>query len=197
LIAGIVVLIYWGRVARMAWKQRRRSGRAANFLPPEPLGKVLRLVWIPAVIVWIVHPFVTAWLAEPPAPLRPLFYSPWLAWPAAALAVVALALTLLCWRRMGKSWRMGIDPAEKTQLVLSGPYRLVRHPIYALSSLLMLCTLLIVPSPLMLAAGAVHLLLLQWEARREERHLLGQHGDAYARYCARVGRFVPIRFLRS
>ena len=31
---------------------------------------------------------------------------------------------------MGRSWRMGIDPAEKTSLVTRGPYRWMRHPIY-------------------------------------------------------------------
>jgi protein-S-isoprenylcysteine O-methyltransferase Ste14 len=199
LIVGVVVLIYWGRVARMAYKQRRRYGRGANFLPPERIGRLLRIIWIPAVFVWIVHPMMTgvflngkqSWWVER------LVHWPWLAWMGAVIVVLSLLLTFLCWRKMGKSWRMGIDPSEKTHLVVEGPFQWVRHPIYALSSLMMLASLAVVPSPLMLAAGAVHLLLLQWEARREERHLIGQHGDAYIRYCAEVGRFLPMRLRRS
>jgi protein-S-isoprenylcysteine O-methyltransferase Ste14 len=43
----------------------------------------------------------------------------------------------------------------------------------------------------MIAAAAVHLLLLQWEARREERHLSQIHGAEYDQYRAAVGRFFP------
>jgi protein-S-isoprenylcysteine O-methyltransferase Ste14 len=167
-ILGIIILTYWARVARLAMKARKRSGRAGNFLPPEPLGRVLRIIWIPVVIIWIVHPFLTAALTHPPTLIRPILHEPWLAWPAVLIAALALAGSLICWKRMGRSWRMGIDPAEKTDLVITGPFAYVRHPIYALSSLLMLATIAAIPSPLMIAAGLVHLLLLQWEARREE-----------------------------
>jgi protein-S-isoprenylcysteine O-methyltransferase Ste14 len=105
--------------------------------------------------------------------------------------MLAFIATWICWKKMGTSWRMGIDPNDKTQLVVTGPYARLRHPIYALSSLLMICTMLILPSPAMLAVGAVHLSLLQWEARREERYLTALHGPSYVQYSARTGRFLP------
>jgi hypothetical protein len=43
----------------------------------------------------------------------------------------------------------------------------------------------------MIAAAAVHVGLLLWESQREEQHLLRVHGNAYARYRATVGRFIP------
>lgn len=98
---------------------------------------------------------------------------------------------------MGRSWRMGIDPAERTEMISQGPYRWLAHPIYALSQLMMLGTLLSLPSPLMMIAGALHLSLLHWEARREERHMLRSHGEMYRRYRARVGGFVPKFPVRS
>jgi protein-S-isoprenylcysteine O-methyltransferase Ste14 len=51
---------------------------------------------------------------------------------------------------MGKSWRMGINPNEKTQLIVSGPYAYIRHPIYAIQSLMLLASMILLPSPLML-----------------------------------------------
>ena len=92
---------------------------------------------------------------------------------------------------MGKSWRMGIDPHEKTRLIVSGPYAYVRHPIYALSSVLMVASFVAVPTIPMLIVAIVHCGLLQWEARREERYLLSVHGQAYQDYLAHVGRFIP------
>jgi len=190
-ILGLIIGGYWLRVLRMARKAKRTRGRAANFLPPEPVGRILRVLWIPIVLVWIVHPFVTS-LAHPVrGRFTPLIASGWLAWPAVALAGLCFWLTRICWRTMGKSWRMGIDPTERTALVIAGPYRYVRHPIYALSQLMMLASAAAIPSPLMIAAALLHVLLLQWEARREEAHLISVHGQDYRQYCTRIGRFIP------
>jgi protein-S-isoprenylcysteine O-methyltransferase Ste14 len=193
LLVGLILVAYWGRVARMVRKLRRQTGQSANYVPRERLGLFLRLIWNPVVWVWIASPLANAFAgwAALPAFMCPLANWPVLAWFALAVAAGAFIATLVCWRKMGKSWRMGINPREKTQLVVSGPYAYVRHPIYALSSVLVVCTMIIIPSWLMLGAGAVHLLLLQWEARREESHLLGSHGEIYAAYRRQTGRFLP------
>lgn len=193
LLLGLILATYWARVIRMVLKQRRRTGRDANFVPPEQLGRVIRVIWYPVVVAWIAHPFVTAYKSRPPALLAPLVHSNVVAIVGIALAAAALAGSWVCWKRMGNSWRMGIDPNEKTQLVVTGPYAYVRHPIYALSSLLMIGAVFIIPSPLMLGLAVIHLTCLQWEARREERHMLATNGDQYATYRARVGRFFPRR----
>ena len=196
LLCGILVAVYWMRVGRMAIKTRRKTGNAANLLPPELLGRLLRIIWFPTVGAWIILPFVVATRQQLQLPifLRPLFVDRVINYAAAILVGVCLAASWVCWRRMGKSWRMGINPNEKTTLIVSGPYAYVRHPIYALSTLMMLATIVSVPSPTMLVVGLVHSLLLQWEARREEQYLLSVHGDTYGRYRSAVGRFVPRRF---
>jgi protein-S-isoprenylcysteine O-methyltransferase Ste14 len=205
LIIGLVVAIYWFRVVLMVRRAPRVSaGHGANLLPPERLGRVLRIVWIPVIVLWIALPLLTffarpsdrhlegvraALVARSAAP-------PWLGWAAAVAALLCLLATIVCWNRMGSSWRMGIDPNDKTRLVFGGPYAFVRHPIYGLSSLMMLATMAAVPSALMIAAGVVHVLLLQWEARREEQYLIAVHGDEYRRYALHTGRFFP-RSLRA
>jgi protein-S-isoprenylcysteine O-methyltransferase Ste14 len=55
----------------------------------------------------------------------------------------------------------------------------------------MLATMVAVPTWPMIIVGVIHLLLLQWEARREEQHLINVHGDIYRDYYKRVGRFLP------
>jgi protein-S-isoprenylcysteine O-methyltransferase Ste14 len=140
---------------------------------------------------WIIVPLIIALVRRLPDFLIPLYTQPLITWPAVAIAFAALYGTLICWRKMGRSWRMGIDPGEKTQLVFTGAYAYVRHPIYALSSLLMLASVTAVPAPLMMAVAAIHLCFLQWEARREERYLVQLHGTDYSTYLSNVGRFVP------
>lgn len=190
LFLGAIVAAYWGRVLRMAHKARKKTGRAGNFVPAERLGLMLRFVWIPVVIVWVAQPFVTAF-AHPPVPLRPLWQNAWVAWATAIVAAACFAATRVCWRTMGASWRMGIDSAERTRLVVDGPFARVRHPIYALSQLMMIATVIAIPSPIMISAGVLHVGLMQWEAAREEKYLLQVHGPEYAEYCTRVGRFIP------
>jgi len=106
-------------------------------------------------------------------------------------AVICLLLTSLCWSRMGTRWRMDVSREGKEELITDGPFRHVRHPIYALSMLLMACSVIVVPTVPMLIVGALHFTLMQIKARNEERHLIDVHGEVYRRYLARTGRFVP------
>ena len=195
LVLGVILAAYWARVVRLAIKAQKRTGKAANFLPTEPLGRILRIAWYPVVLAWIAHPFFSAFATAPPALCRPLYHQPVVSAVAVLVAAFALAATLVCWKKMGKSWRMGIDPAEKTGLIVTGPYAYIRHPIYALSSMLMLASVICLPSPVMIALAVIHITFLAWEARREERYLTTVHGAEYASYCASTGRFFP-RFAR-
>lgn len=198
LIIGIVVTVYWSRVMIMVRRFRKTAGHGANLVPPEPLGRILRIVWMPVILLWILLPFV-AFVAKRPERypllirhiLEAIPFAPAWGWCAAIVAVLCLFATFICWRRMGTSWRMGIDPRDKTQLVFSGPYAFVRHPIYGLSSVLMLATLVAIPSLLMLITALTHLLLLQWESLREEKHLIALHGEEYRQYSLHTGRFFP------
>ena len=122
-----------------------------------------------------------------------LYAPPPLALLATGVVLAALA-AWLAWRGqedMAASWRVGIAPDERTDLVTRGLFRFCRNPIYLglLAALAAFCCLL--PGYLsggLLVFGAV---LLQVQARLEEAHLLRQHGASYAAYCARVGRFLP------
>jgi len=144
-------------------------------------------------VLWIFVPLLTPFVAGLPRFLEPVTFagSDAVGWIAVAVAVVAFAVTWVCWIKMGTSWRMGIDPDERTTLVFNGPYAYVRHPIYGLSQVLVLTTLAAWPSPLMAVLTVLHLLLMQWEVRREDKYLVLLHGPAYADYMQRVGRFVP------
>ena len=188
---GTILAVYWMRVLHLARKIRRSVGHPANVIPPDFFGRVTRAIWFPVVCLWIAIPLATPFISNRPWLMRPLTIPPLFAWAALLVALAAFILTLICWKQMGKSWRMGIDPSEKTSLVVTGPFARVRHPIYALSSVLMLATVIIVPAPLMIAVALVHLILLQLEARREEQYLTDLHGSAYLEYCARVARFIP------
>jgi protein-S-isoprenylcysteine O-methyltransferase Ste14 len=110
----------------------------------------------------------------------------------AVLALTGVVLTFAAQLAMGNSWRIGVDPAERTDLVTDGPFRLVRNPIYSAMLPTVLGLVLLVPNPLAIIAIVLLAIGLELQVRAvEEPYLLRTHKTAYARYAARVGRFVP------
>ena len=109
-----------------------------------------------------------------------------------ALCAVGIAGTFAAQMAMGSSWRIGVDPAERTELVTGGVFRLCRNPIYTFMAIAWVGFALLVPTWLMAAAGALLIAGLEIQVRLvEEPHLLRTHGEPYAAYARRVGRFLP------
>jgi protein-S-isoprenylcysteine O-methyltransferase Ste14 len=206
LLAALCLTLYWGWVLIKLFKLARKIGKDPNAMPREPVGQAMRILWYPCVLVLIAALW---WMAAVPrqrlgqgrfAPLIGWLSTPTPAWwaiviPASALCLICTVLTFVCWRKMGRSWRIGIDPNEKLELVSTGPYRFVRHPIYALRMVINVCACVMAPSLLVLLSAGVDFLLLQIEARREERYMESKHGTEYQRYKNSVGRFVPRAFV--
>jgi protein-S-isoprenylcysteine O-methyltransferase Ste14 len=93
---------------------------------------------------------------------------------------------------MGRSWRIGVDPGERTGLVTGGPFALVRNPIFSGMILTWVGLALMVPSVVALASVGVLIGSLELQTRVvEEPYLLRTHGERYAHYAKRVGRFMP------
>jgi protein-S-isoprenylcysteine O-methyltransferase Ste14 len=108
------------------------------------------------------------------------------------LAVGGIGLTFYAQVAMGTSWRIGVDPAERTQLVTRGPFALVRNPIFAAMLPTALGLTLLVPSWVAITGLLGLVLALELQVRVvEEPYLLQAHGRNYADYAARVGRFIP------
>ena len=187
------VWIYWTCVAIMVVRVRRRNRKLVGLVPEQRVERLMWVIWVPLVAAWMFLPYAALKRTDPPFAL-PAFAAvePYASVRvlAAAFAVVALAATIRCWLRMGDDWRMDIG-ARKTDLITDGLFRLIRHPIYAFSMLLMVCSAIIVPTAAMIAVAAIHLTLMNLKARNEEQHLSAVHGESYRRYAARTGRFFP------
>jgi protein-S-isoprenylcysteine O-methyltransferase Ste14 len=115
------------------------------------------------------------------------------------VAVTGIMLTFAAQLAMGDAWRIGVNPDDRTELVTDGPFRLVRNPIYSAMIPTVLGLVLMVPNALALAAIACLVTALELQVRLvEEPYLLRTHGEAYAKYAARVGRFAPgVGLIRS
>jgi protein-S-isoprenylcysteine O-methyltransferase Ste14 len=189
------VWAYWLGVGMMIIRARRKTHRLAGLVPEQRLERFMWIVWVPLVAAWITLPYLAlvrtqTLLAMPVFVHQSAGYFA-LRWIAAVCALICLLLTSVCWSRMGTHWRMAVSLKGEEELITDGPFRHVRHPIYSLSMLLMICSAIVVPTVPMLVVAIVHLVLMQLKARNEENHLLTVHGDLYRRYLARTGRFLP------
>lgn len=196
-ILTVTICAYWFGVGMMIVRVRRHTRNVADVVPTQPLERMMGLLWIPVVIAWVALPWLAMTRAQAPFAL-PLFAREvaaydGLRWLAALLGIACLAGTIKCWVRMGDDWRMAVSEGERQPLITDGLFRRVRHPIYALSILLMLCTVAVVPTVPVMAVAAVHIGLMLVKARNEERHMLATLGEPYARYMAATGRFMPKR----
>lgn len=184
LLCAICVSLYWLIVIIKVIFITPKLGKVPNVIPREILGGLSRLIMLPLIMGWIF----LIWQAY----LNSVVGMHLVSMLGAVGCVVALGLTMYCWYYMGTAWRIGIDPKEKNPLVTSGPFKYSRHPIYALSMLLMLCSFLVVQTQTMFVLLCIHWVLFFWEAKREERHLLKMHGDTYRAYMRQTNRFLSI-----
>lgn len=114
-----------------------------------------------------------------------------------ALAVLfsALAITL-SWssvRTLGRQWRVDAGLNADHQLVRSGPYSLVRHPIYSS----MLCQLLstgflLTPLPLLALATVIFIGGTEIRVHPEEKLLASRFGEEFLTYRGTVAAYIPL-----
>lgn len=103
-----------------------------------------------------------------------------------------LISTVLAQAAMGDSWRIGVDHAEQTELVTDGPFSYVRNPVFAGMIPAGVGIALLVPSVVAILAVSMLVVALEIQTRAvEEPYLLKAHGERYATYAGRVGRFFP------
>lgn len=115
---------------------------------------------------------------------------PWRA--GLGLALLATGLGFAVWARVhiGRNWGTPMTRKEEPELVTSGPYRLVRHPIYSGVLLAGIGTAVALSWVWLIAAGLAGV-YFGYSATVEERYLVAQFPDAYPEYKRATKMFVP------
>ena len=182
-ITASCITAYWLTVVVKSILIRSKIGKTPNIIPKEWQGAVSRLIMLPMICYWIILPWLCIYHQE--APIIPI-----IARIGSFSAILALGFSYYCWYYMGNSWRIGIDPKEKTEVITTGPFKYSRHPIYALSILLMLATLLTLQNLYAVLLSCTHFILFYFEALREEKYMLKTHQASYAEYISKTRRFI-------
>jgi protein-S-isoprenylcysteine O-methyltransferase Ste14 len=119
---------------------------------------------------------------------------------AATGAIIALGGGgVILWSRanLGEAWSFIPSAAEQSGLVITGPYRLVRHPIYlGLSMVAVGQAIAFSSGPAFVVVLVAVIPSLLWRARVEEDLLTTVFGDRYLRYKTRTSMIIPYVFYR-
>ena len=174
-----------------SWIQWRRTG-STGFIRPRRGAGTAELVGSGGFVLALA-----LLVAAPVADLAGLdrigiLDTAWTAAAGIALGVSGVALTLVAQLGMGDSWRIGVDPAARTDLVTGGVFGAVRNPIFTAMLVATAGLVLLVPNLVSAAAFGVLVAALEVQVRLvEEPYLRATHGRAYDAYRATVGRFLP------
>ena len=115
----------------------------------------------------------------------------------ASIAVGTWAVAKMGWARLlfaGALFPPGAGAEENNvpqRLVLEGPYRYVRNPLYDTDFVLILGTALLTSNWFLISLAALYAAQLSLQLPLEERELRQRFGRPYRRYCEVVPRFIP------
>ena len=110
---------------------------------------------------------------------------------ATALGFAGIGMTLVAQIQMGRSWRIGVDSDEKTQLITSGLYTRSRNPIYFGIGLYWVGVVLNFPHPAIWVCALICWISIEMVVRKiEEPYLHGVHGELFEDYIKQTNRYL-------
>ncbi len=108
------------------------------------------------------------------------------------IAPLAAALSWWATRHLGKQWRYVAAVSEGHELITSGPYRFIRHPIYTSIFGMLLATAFAWSWwPLGIAAVVFYIIGTEIRIRNEEALLAAHFGDQFAAWRAKTPAYIP------
>jgi protein-S-isoprenylcysteine O-methyltransferase Ste14 len=163
---------FWsGRTEKRAARRETWIYRTATFI-----GAVLMMPWTAQIMedkrIWEVSTSIACVLM--------------------AVIFLGLLVTWLARIHLGRLWSSAITRKERHRVINTGPYALVRHPIYAGIITAVVATAAIEATLAALVGATLVCSALWLKARAEERFLMVELGpDDYKSYCRRVPMLIP------
>jgi protein-S-isoprenylcysteine O-methyltransferase Ste14 len=154
----------------------------------EAWGQRLRYVLPLAVASYVLFRPVAhrGWLGARFVPASPV--TEWI-----GVLLTAAGVAIAFWARwhLGTNWSGVVTLKEDHELIRTGPYRAIRHPIYTGILLALLGTAVAVGEVRGLLAVALAWVSFYWKARREESFLTQEFGEKFGAHAKQTGMFLP------
>ncbi|MGA9631731.1 MAG: isoprenylcysteine carboxylmethyltransferase family protein [Candidatus Acidiferrales bacterium] len=109
----------------------------------------------------------------------------------AALTWAGVAFAIWARYHIGRYWSASVALKAGHELIRTGPYARIRHPIYTGILLSFVGTAIAIGRYRAIAAFAIMLISFIWKSKREEALLAGQFGPAFEEHRSHTGFFLP------
>ena len=182
LLLWIAFLVYW-RLSAAGVKPAARRESAwsrTSYIIPIVLASIL--------------------LSIPPIPGGGFLFSPFLPqrtdgyWPGVMLIAAGLGFSVWARQHLGRNWSGTVQVKQDHQLICTGPYRFVRHPIYTGILVAFLGNAIVVCQWCGILAVFIAFGSFWRKLTIEERFMRETFGSAYEEYRARTAALIPYLF---
>ena len=177
----ILFLVYW-QIKAIHTKTTQRL---------EPVASRILRVFLFVIVI--------ALLSTTRIPLRWLYLQLWPDgplpfWLGAAVTIAGLLFAVWARVHLGRNWSRSVTIKQGHELITTGPYAVVRHPIYTGILVGFLGTAIALSQVRGLIAFALILLVFWIKLRMEEQWMRSQFGETYANYAQQTAVLVPYLF---
>jgi protein-S-isoprenylcysteine O-methyltransferase Ste14 len=180
-VVWIVFLVYW-RIEAIDTKANQR-------LEPNASAIVRALIFVIVIALLSIPRIPLPWLN------RELWPSDiWSFWIGAAVTGGGLLFAVWARRHLGRNWSSSVTIKQSHELITTGPYALVRHPIYT-GILAGFLGTAIALSQVRGVIGFILIFVVLWaKLRREEEWMRSEFGETYGTYADQTSALVPYLF---
>jgi protein-S-isoprenylcysteine O-methyltransferase Ste14 len=177
-IAWIVFIVYWVVSAQKLKSIKQR----------EPRGeRLIQIVLMAAAYILMFKEQIgRGWLATRFVPA-----SPTIGKFGVAVTVVGIAFAIWARWHLGENWSATVTLKEGHELISSGPYRYIRHPIYTGMLLAFVGTALALGEYRALISVCMVMVAFYIKAKKEELFLSQEFGEKFREHSRRTGMFLP------
>jgi protein-S-isoprenylcysteine O-methyltransferase Ste14 len=180
-LVGATISSYYRRKADR--ETGERVSPRAEGLPIMIALRVFGLALWAGVLAYMLNPGWMVW--------SQIALPTWARLAGLGLGIVSVGLAYLVFSNLGNNVSPTVATRKEHQLVTSGPYHWVRHPLYSMGMLSYLSFALLSANWFIAALSVAVFIILNMRLPQEEAALIEKFGDAYREYMQRTGRFLP------
>ena len=174
----IVFLLYW--------QIKAAGSKATHRMEPAASRIVRALVFLTAIVLLCVPHIPLPWLYRAILP-----EGLWTFWLGAVVTIAGLLFAVWARQHLGSNWSRSVTIKQDHQLIVTGPYAVVRHPIYTGILAGFLGSVIALGQVRGVIAFVLVFFVLWYKLRMEAQWMRNQFGVTYETYAQHVAALVP------